>query len=307
MPPGGANDGLVAALDLRREFPDLPVVVLSAYVADPYVDRLLADAEVGVGYLLKERVGRVEDFLSSLDVVLAGGVVVGPEVVSHLMGAQARTLARLTDREREVLVLMAQGLSNAQIADRLAVSAPAVSKHVANIFLKLDLPPGEDNRRVRAVLAWLRAESPQIPAPAVARDRRRGGPASPRGRRGADSRRRMGAGRVTRASIPPRLLDRAALRLLLRIEDPHRPGNRHHHELHVRRRRPHHARGPGDDGPGGLPGDHQPSHQSRNARAHVLRPDLDRRRLLDRSGSDHLPGRPFDPEDPEEERRLRGR
>jgi DNA-binding NarL/FixJ family response regulator len=171
MPPGGASDGLVAALDLRQEFPGLPVVVLSAYVAGPYVDRLLADAEGGVGYLLKERVGRVEDFLSSLDVVLAGGVVVDPEVVSHLMGAQARALARLTDREREVLALMAQGLSNAQIADRLAVSAPAVSKHVANIFLKLDLPPGEDNRRVRAVLAWLRAESPQVPAPAVARDR----------------------------------------------------------------------------------------------------------------------------------------
>lgn len=162
MPPGGTTDGLEAAVDLRREFPDLPVVVLSAYVAGPYVDRLLADGRGGVAYLLKERVGRVEDFLSALDVVVSGGIVVDPEVVAHLMGGSARALARLTDREREVLDLMARGLSNAQIADHLALSAAAVSKHVANVFLKLDLPPREENRRVRAVLAWLRAEAPRL-------------------------------------------------------------------------------------------------------------------------------------------------
>ncbi|MGO1858186.1 response regulator transcription factor, partial [Ancrocorticia populi] len=160
MPPNNTNDGLVAAVDLRGKYPGLPVVVLSAYVAGPYVDQLLADSEGGTGYLLKERVGRIEDFLHTLEVVVAGGVVVDPEVVSHLMSGSSRALARLTDRERAVLSLMAEGLSNSQIGDRLVLSRTAVSKHVANIFMKLDLPPGEENRRVRAVLTWLRAEKP---------------------------------------------------------------------------------------------------------------------------------------------------
>lgn len=170
MPPTGTDDGLRAAVDLRAAHPGLPVVVLSAYVVGPYLRDLLGSAAApdgsagAVGYLLKERVGRVEDFLRSLDVVAAGGVVVDPEVLARLMGAPARTpaqadaerVARLTDREREVLALMAEGLSNAQIAGRLVLSDGAVAKHVANILAKLDLPPGEVNRRVRAVLTWLR-------------------------------------------------------------------------------------------------------------------------------------------------------
>ena len=242
MPPTGTDDGLRAAIDLRRAHPGLPVVVLSAYVAGPYVQDLLEETESptspagpggpsassggAVGYLLKERVGRVADFLHSLDVVVGGGVVIDPEVVSHLMKAaraaatgheaapatwtgQAAGVAgamteptpgaasgapmsaaatppgpwvpvpiragspptppggiasaapgragldRLTRREQEVLELMAQGLSNAQIAERLVLSDGAVAKHVANIFRGLDLQPGEENRRVRAVLAWL--------------------------------------------------------------------------------------------------------------------------------------------------------
>ena len=226
MPPTGTDDGLRAAIDLRRAHPGLPVVVLSAYVAGPYVQDLLEETESpaspaspagsggsggAVGYLLKERVGRVADFLHSLDVVVGGGVVIDPEVVSHLMkaaraagskaGGAAETTAgpaavaptapsgfqtpapigavspstpsggiasaapggagldRLTRREQEVLELMAQGLSNAQIAERLVVSDGAVAKHVANIFRGLDLQPGEENRRVRAVLAWLHARA----------------------------------------------------------------------------------------------------------------------------------------------------
>ncbi|CAM2760063.1 response regulator transcription factor [Actinomyces slackii] len=163
MPPGGTDDGLRAALELRRSHPGLPVMVLSAYVAGPYVRDLLEDDAGAVGYLLKERVGRVADFMHSLEVVVGGGVVVDPEVVARLLAGGRTTdaahpgIARLTEREREVLALMAEGLTNAQIVERLVVSEGAVAKHVANIFLKLDLPPGQDNRRVRAVLAWLRA------------------------------------------------------------------------------------------------------------------------------------------------------
>lgn len=184
MPPGNADDGLKAAMTLRSAHPGLPVVVLSAYTAGEYVRDLLVQEEGGVGYLLKERVGRVEDFIGSLQVVVGGGVVVDPEVVAGLLarsqgqapataGPQApaatgwarqdgparddSVVERLTRREREVLALMAEGLSNSQIAVRLVVSDGAVGKHVANILAKLDLPPGEENRRVRAVLTWLRA------------------------------------------------------------------------------------------------------------------------------------------------------
>lgn len=159
MPPTGTDDGLRAAMRLRESHPGLPVLVLSAYVSGPYARTLLADTPAGgLGYLLKERVGHVADFLSSLEVVAGGGVVVDPEVVAHLTAdASARgPLNRLTPREAEVLQLMAEGLSNAQICERLFLSGAAVSKHVANVFGKLDLPPGEDNRRVRAVLLWLR-------------------------------------------------------------------------------------------------------------------------------------------------------
>lgn len=225
MPPTRTDDGLRAAVDLRAAHPGLPVVVLSAYVAGPYLGELLEGVDGAVGYLLKERVGRVSDFLRSLDVVVSGGIVIDPEVMAHLMasaageigagatgpdapralaapdsaneagavvgtdgttasgasdaadmagmagmagrgpaasapaGPQDRGLERLTPRETEVLTLMAEGLSNGRIARRLVISDGAVAKHVANIFLKLDLPPGEENRRVRAVLAWVRAHA----------------------------------------------------------------------------------------------------------------------------------------------------
>ena len=216
MPPTRTDDGLRAAVDLRAAHPGLPVVVLSAYVAGPYLGELIEGVDGAVGYLLKERVGRVSDFMHSLDVVVSGGIVIDPEVMAHLMASAAgavgagatgpdapralatlgpvgapdgavgagesiapgatgavgrgpaasapadppnRGLERLTPRETEVLTLMAEGLSNGRIAQRLMVSDGAVAKHVANIFLKLDLPPGEENRRVRAVLAWLCARA----------------------------------------------------------------------------------------------------------------------------------------------------
>ena len=231
MPPMRTDDGLRAAVDLRAAHPGLPVVVLSAYVAGPYLGELIEGVDGAVGYLLKERVGRVSDFMHSLDVVVSGGIVIDPEVMAHLMASAAgavgagatgpdapralaasgvsgapdgagpvgapdgavgagesiapgawdapgatgavgrgpaagapadppnRGLERLTPREAEVLTLMAEGLSNGRIAQRLVVSDGAVAKHVANIFLKLDLPPGEENRRVRAVLAWVRAHA----------------------------------------------------------------------------------------------------------------------------------------------------
>ncbi|MDO5618848.1 response regulator transcription factor [Kocuria sp.] len=161
MPPTGTDDGLRAALNIRRLRPEQPIVVLSAYVSGPYVRTLLGESGHGggLGYLLKERVGKVSDFLSSLEVVAGGGVVIDPDVVAYTMKPVADgPVGRLSPREREVLQLMAEGLSNAQIEDRLVVSPAAVSKHVANIFTKLELPPGEDNRRVRAVLMWLRAD-----------------------------------------------------------------------------------------------------------------------------------------------------
>ena len=231
MPPTRTDDGLRAAVDLRAAHPGLPVVVLSAYVAGPYLGELIEGVDGAVGYLLKERVGRVSDFMRSLDVVVSGGIVIDPEVMAHLMASAAgavgagatgpdapralaasgvsgapdgagpvgapdgavgagesiapgawdapgatcaaghgpaasapadppnRGLERLTPREAEVLTLMAEGLSNGRIAQRLVISDGAVAKHVANIFLKLDLPPGEENRRVRAVLAWVRAHA----------------------------------------------------------------------------------------------------------------------------------------------------
>ncbi|WP_081586001.1 response regulator transcription factor [Tsukamurella sp. 1534] len=152
MPPGHGDDGLRAALELRAARAELPVLVLSQYVAVAYARRLL-DSGGGVGYLLKERVGRVGDFLRALDTVSAGGVVVDPEVVRKMF--TPTVLDRLTPREGEVLALMAEGRANTEIAAALVVSDAAVAKHVANIFAKLDLPPEEGNRRVRAILAYL--------------------------------------------------------------------------------------------------------------------------------------------------------
>lgn len=162
MPPGNADDGLRAAIRLRHRHPGLPVLLLSAYIGGPYLRRLVRDeaAQGGIGYLMKERVSHVREFLQSLDVVATGGVVVDPEVVRSAFQRE-RDLpgGRLSAREREVLDLMSQGLSNAQISARLTLSSQAVSKHIANVFQKMNLPPGEENRRVRAVLRWIQAQS----------------------------------------------------------------------------------------------------------------------------------------------------
>lgn len=158
MPPSMTDDGLRAAMQLREENPGLPVLMLSQYVAPAYAATLLdSRATGGLGYLLKERVARVADFLHSIELVAAGGVVVDPEVIGQLLNARRSDprLSRLTPRELEVLALMANGAANAQIADQLSVTQAAVAKHVANIFAKLDLGAGEDNRRVRAVLTYL--------------------------------------------------------------------------------------------------------------------------------------------------------
>ncbi|MEU7527096.1 response regulator transcription factor [Saccharothrix sp. NPDC042600] len=156
MPPGFSDEGLRAAVALRRDHPGLPVVALSQYV-DRGLAADLLDAGGGVGYLLKDRVVDVEDFAATLHRVASGGTAVDPEVVRQLLSRRRDPLDRLSPREREVLSLLAEGLSNTAIARRLVVSEAAVGKHVGNILAKLDLPPDDDtNRRVLAVLTYLR-------------------------------------------------------------------------------------------------------------------------------------------------------
>ena len=158
MPPGFTDEGLRAAVDLRRRHPALPILVLSQYVETTYATQLLdAGAGTGVGYLLKDRIGRVEEFVEALHRVARGGTVVDPEVVRQLLRRRRDPLAALTPREREVLALIAEGRSNAAIADRLVVTEAAVAKHIRAILQKLQLPQAEqDHRRVLAVLAYLR-------------------------------------------------------------------------------------------------------------------------------------------------------
>jgi DNA-binding NarL/FixJ family response regulator len=157
MPPSHTDEGLRAAVAIREEHPDIAVMVLSAYVAESYVADLLDTGPSGVGYLLKDRVGHVREFLDSLARVAAGGTVVDPEVVRQLLRRRHGDgpLAALTEREREVLALMAEGRTNGSIAQVLVVSEAAVRKHVGSIFAKLPLDPAGD-RRVGAVLAYLR-------------------------------------------------------------------------------------------------------------------------------------------------------
>jgi DNA-binding NarL/FixJ family response regulator len=160
LPPTFTNEGLVAALEARRQLPNLPILVLSQYVEPLYARELLSSRTGKVGYLLKDRVMDVGQFVEAIHRVAAGGTVMDPEVVSQLVMGRARdeAMRRLTPREREVLKLMAEGRSNAAIAGALVVSEKAVSKHIANIFLKLGLPPSDDdNRRVMAVLTFLNA------------------------------------------------------------------------------------------------------------------------------------------------------
>jgi DNA-binding NarL/FixJ family response regulator len=158
MPPSHTDEGLRAALRIRREHPDVGILVFSQYVETRYASQLLADGAAGMGYLLKDRVADVSDFVDALTRVAAGGTALDPEVVTQLMRASRRTdtVDALSAREQEVLALMAEGRSNSAIAEALVVSDRAVEKHVANIFLKLDLPPSDaDHRRVLAVLRHL--------------------------------------------------------------------------------------------------------------------------------------------------------
>jgi DNA-binding NarL/FixJ family response regulator len=165
MPPTFTDEGLRAAIELRRDHPATGVLVFSQYIETRYATRLLAAGAAGVGYLLKDRVADVADFTDALARVAAGGTALDPEVVSQLLGASlgdrragrgTSGLGSLTVREREVLSVMAEGRSNAAIAAELVVSPGAVEKHVAGIFAKLGLPPSDgDNRRVLAVLRYL--------------------------------------------------------------------------------------------------------------------------------------------------------
>jgi len=158
MPPGFSDEGLQAVIALRSADPGLPVLVLSQYIEQTYAAELLESGRrVGVGYLLKDRIGDVTEFADAVARVGAGQTVVDPDVVTQLLGRRRDPLARLTPREREVLALMAEGRSNTAIARLLTVTDAAVAKHINNLLAKLDLPPDDDgNRRVRAVLAYLR-------------------------------------------------------------------------------------------------------------------------------------------------------
>jgi DNA-binding NarL/FixJ family response regulator len=158
MPPSFTDEGLRAAIELRRLHPGLGILLFSQYIETRYAAELLADDATGIGYLLKDRVADVSDFVEALVRVASGGTALDPEVVTQLVGISRRTdsLSGLSAREREVLALMAEGRSNAAIATTLVISEGAVEKHVANIFAKLDLPVSQsDHRRVLAVLRFL--------------------------------------------------------------------------------------------------------------------------------------------------------
>ena len=158
MPPTHTDDGLRAAIAIKRDFPSTGVLLFSQYIETRYTARLLESGAAGVGYLLKDRVGNVAEFVSALERVAAGGTALDPEVIRQLLHKPDPALASLTPREREVLGLMAEGRSNSGIAGKLVLSHGAVEKHIASIFGKLSLEPeAADNRRVLAVLRYLRA------------------------------------------------------------------------------------------------------------------------------------------------------
>ncbi len=159
MPPEHADDGLRAALELRRERPDTGILVLSQFYEDQYARELIGERAEGVGYLLKERVGDVDAFIDAVKRVAGGGTALDPEVVARMLGRRRgdRPLDRLSPREREVLVAMAEGKSNRGIAESLFVTQAAVEKHITSIFEKLELEPAaSEHRRVLAVLAYLK-------------------------------------------------------------------------------------------------------------------------------------------------------
>jgi DNA-binding NarL/FixJ family response regulator len=158
MPPSHTDEGLRAAIAIRRDHPGVGILVFSQYIETRYAADLLAARSGGVGYLLKDRVANVAEFTDAIARIAAGGTVLDPEVVSGLLSASrhASALGTLTARERDVLALMAEGRSNSAIADRIFVSERAVEKHISNIFTKLGLPPSDsDHRRVLAVLTYL--------------------------------------------------------------------------------------------------------------------------------------------------------
>ena len=158
LPPSFTDEGIRAAVEARERVPGTPILILSQYVEESYAQDLLASADGGVGYLLKDRVADVRQFVESLERVAGGGTAMDPEVVAQLLGRRDNRgpLSELTPREREVLTFMAEGRSNTGVGVELGISASAVEKHVKQIFAKLDLPPaGEDHRRVLAVLAYL--------------------------------------------------------------------------------------------------------------------------------------------------------
>lgn len=158
MPPHGRDDGLRAAVQIRQVAPQQPILVLSQYVVRAYADQLLASGAGSVGYLLKDRVADIDDFLAAVDSVASGGTVIDPQVVAEFMSATKDPLDALTPREKEVLELMAQGLSNPAIAQRMVVTGGAIEKHTQRIFAKLGLSPddAQGNRRVMAVLTFLK-------------------------------------------------------------------------------------------------------------------------------------------------------
>jgi DNA-binding NarL/FixJ family response regulator len=160
MPPENADDGLRAALVIRKELPETGILLLSQYVEDRYLGELLAGGAEGVGYLLKDRIAEVERLTEAVERVGEGGSVLDPEVVAQMLGRSREKgpLDELTDREREVLGLMAEGRTNRAVAGELFISERAVERHVTSIFSKLDLAPApEDHRRVLAVLTYLRS------------------------------------------------------------------------------------------------------------------------------------------------------
>ncbi|EYT49894.1 LuxR C-terminal-related transcriptional regulator [Brachybacterium muris] len=161
MPPTFTDEGVRAATLIRQQDPEVALLVLSQYVEERYASELIADSPHGLGYVLKDRVADVEDFLGVVDTVGSGGTWLDPEVVQQIFvrSRRRRTLEALSPREREVLALMAQGRSNQAIADALFVSAGSVEKHISSLLTKLDLPPVDgENRRVMAVLRYLESE-----------------------------------------------------------------------------------------------------------------------------------------------------
>ena len=159
MPPGHGDDGLVAALEVRRKRPEIGVLVLSQYYEERYAAELVTDGAEGVGYLLKERVGKVEEFVDAAVRVAEGGSALDPEIVARMLGRRRKrsSIAELSPRELDVMAAMAEGKSNRGIAEALVISVPAVEKHISRIFAKLGVDAVEtEHRRVHAVLTYLR-------------------------------------------------------------------------------------------------------------------------------------------------------